>query len=55
MNVLTKEKLRNYAIEHIDVAKEIWELYADMKVAKWANAAEVKAYDPHATHVGNNR
>lgn len=55
MNVLTKEKLRRYAVEHLDVAKEIWELYADMKLAKWTNAAEVKAYDPHATHVGNNR
>lgn len=55
MNVLSKGKVRRYAIEHLDVASAIMELYEDMKAAKWANAAEVKAFDPSATHVGNNR
>ncbi|WP_262889657.1 type II toxin-antitoxin system HigB family toxin [Hymenobacter sp. BRD67] len=55
MNVLTKQELRRYAIEHLDVANAIWELYDDMKAANWTNAAEIKAYDPSATHVGNNR
>ena len=55
MNVLSKEKVRRYAIEHLDVANAILELYDDMKAANWANAAEVKAFDPSATHVGNNR
>jgi len=55
MNVLSKEKIRRYAIEHLEVANAIWELYDDMKAANWANAAEVKAFDPNATHVGNNR
>lgn len=26
-----------------------------MKAANWSNAAEIKAFDPSATHVGNNR
>jgi len=55
MNVLSKEKIRRYAIEHLDVANAIWELYDAMKAASWANAAEVKAFDSSATHVGNNR
>jgi len=55
MNVLTKEKLRKYAVEHLDVAAAIWELYNAMKAASWANAAEIKAFAPSATHVGNNR
>lgn len=54
MNVLSKKIVRKYAIEHLDVANAIMELYGDMKAAKWANAAEVKAFDPSATHVGNN-
>jgi mRNA interferase HigB len=55
MNVLSKEKVRRYAIEHQEVAEAIFALYMAMKAANWANAAEVKAYDPSATHVGNNR
>ncbi|UOQ75180.1 type II toxin-antitoxin system HigB family toxin [Hymenobacter cellulosilyticus] len=55
MNVLKQKTIRDYAIEHQDVAKEIWEVYKDMKAASWSNAADVKAYDPSATHVGNNR
>lgn len=54
MNVLSKKKVRNYAIEHLDIANAIFTLYAAMKAASWANAADVKAFDPHATHVGNN-
>ena len=55
MNVLSKERLRKYAVEHLDVATEIWKIYAVMKSADWSNAAEVKKYDAIATHVGNNR
>lgn len=55
MNVLSKEKVRRYAIEHLDVANAILDLYDDMKAANWANAGEIKAFDPSATHVGNNR
>ena len=55
MNVLSKEKIRVYAIEHQDVATAILDLYDDMKAATWANVAEVKAFDSSATHVGNNR
>jgi len=55
MNVLSKEKIRRYAIEHLDVAAAILELHDDMKAAHWATAAAVKAFDPSATHVGNNR
>ena len=55
MNILSKEKIRRYAIEHLDVANAIWELYEAMKAANWANTAQIKAYAPSATHVGNNR
>ena len=55
MNVLSKEELRRYAVEHLDVAAEIWKVYAAMKAADWSNALEVKKYDATATHVGNNR
>jgi mRNA interferase HigB len=55
MNVLSKEKIRRYAIEHLDAANAILEVYDDMKTANWSNVAEVKAFDPSATHVGNNR
>ena len=33
MNVLSKEKIRRYAIEHLDVAAAILELHDDMKAA----------------------
>ncbi|MGI4871246.1 MAG: hypothetical protein ACRYFX_08720 [Janthinobacterium lividum] len=49
MNVLSKGKARKYAIEHLDVANAILELDDAMKAASWANAAEIKAFDPSAT------
>jgi mRNA interferase HigB len=54
MNVLSKKKVRDYAVEHLDVAEAIFTLYTAMKAANWANAAAVKAFDSSATHVGNN-
>jgi hypothetical protein len=52
MNVLSKrKKVRKYVIEHLDVANAIPGTHDDMKAANWANAAEVKAFDPSATYM----
>ncbi len=55
MRVLKKLTLREYAIRHLDVAEEIWKLYASLKAANWTTAAEVKADQPNARYVGGNR
>lgn len=55
MNVLSKKTVRDYAIQHLDVATPLLDLYDNMEAANWANAAQIKAAYPSATHVGNNR
>ena len=55
MRILTKATLRKYALAHLDVANEIMAVYDDMRYANWQTAADVKAYDPSARYVGNER
>ena len=55
MRILTRNTLKEYALNHPDVSGEIWAIYADMVQADWRTATDVKAYDSGARYVGGNR
>lgn len=55
MQVFAKRIFREYAAKYPTVAAELFEIYNDMLAADWEKGADVRAWDPRADYVGNDR
>lgn len=55
MQVFAKRRFREYAAQYPNVAAELFEIYNDMLALTWEKGADLRAWDPKADYVGNDR
>ncbi|WP_375434934.1 type II toxin-antitoxin system HigB family toxin [uncultured Hymenobacter sp.] len=55
MQVFAKRVFREYAAQYPTVAAELFEIYNEMLASSWEMGADVRAWDPKADYVGNDR
>ena len=55
MQVFTKRRIREYAAQYPAIAAELFDIYNDMLALTWEKGADVRAWDPRADYVGNDR
>lgn len=55
MQVLTKRALREFGLQHPDIADEVLAWFNAVEAADWSSGAEVRAFDSRADYVGGDR